>query len=58
VAQRAFEVHAGDTLATLGARIHEAEHALYADAVRRYLTEPWVMRDRRLVFGSKETAHG
>ncbi len=57
VAQRAVGLRADDTLATFEARIHAAEHALYPEAVRRFLTEPWVMHDHRLVFDSKEAAH-
>ncbi len=50
VAQRAIEVRDDDTLESLAARMHEAEHALYPYAVRRYLTEPWRIEGRRLVF--------
>lgn len=58
VAQQAVEVGDGDTPETLAARIHAAEHALYPAAVRRFLTEPWVIHDRRLVFHASEAAHG
>ncbi len=54
VAQRAVEVLETDTLATLEARLHEAEHALYPEAVRRVLTEPWTLAGRRVVFGAQE----
>ena len=39
VAQEAVRVEDDDTLETLEARIHEAEHRLYPAAVRRYLLE-------------------
>lgn len=51
VAQAAVERHDDDTLETLTARIHAAEHALYPAAVRRFLGQPWEMDGRRLVFG-------
>jgi phosphoribosylglycinamide formyltransferase-1 len=54
VAQRAVEVREGDTLETLESRIHAAEHALYPEAVRRFLCEPWTLAGRRLVFGTQE----
>lgn len=50
LAQAAVEVRADDTLESLEARIHEAEHALYPQAVRRFLTEPWKRDGRRIVF--------
>lgn len=53
VAQAAIEVREGDTLEALEARMHEAEHALYPSAVRRFLTEPWRREGRRLVFESR-----
>lgn len=51
VAQVAVERREDDTLETLTARIHAAEHALYPAAVRRFLAEPWELDGRRLVFG-------
>jgi phosphoribosylglycinamide formyltransferase-1 len=36
VAQERVEVRGDDTLESLTARVHEAEHRLYAEAVRRY----------------------
>jgi len=54
VAQRAVEVREDDTLETLEARLHAAEHALYPEAVRRFLCEPWTLAGRRLVFGTQE----
>lgn len=52
VAQAAVAVRDDDTLETLAARVHEAEHALYPEAVRRFLTEPWRIEGRRVVFGA------
>jgi len=54
VAQAAVEVRDGDTLESLAARVHEAEHALFPRAVRRFLTERWRVEGRRLVFGEGE----
>jgi len=50
VVQRAVPVLAGDTAADLAARILEAEHQAYPEALRRLLTEPWRIEGRRLVF--------
>ena len=58
VGQAAIEVHDDDTVATLEARIHAAEYALYPEAVHRFLTTPWSVDGRRLVFASKESARG
>lgn len=58
VAQAALEVGEGESLESLTARLHRAEHALYPAAVRRFLTEPWRLDGRRLVFGAAEAAHG
>lgn len=52
VAQSPVAVREDDTLASLEARIHEAEHALYPEAVRRFVRDPWRLEGRRLVFGS------
>jgi phosphoribosylglycinamide formyltransferase-1 len=52
VAQQAVEIHDDDTLASLEARVHEAEHRLYPHAVRRFLTEPWRREAGRIVFGA------
>ncbi len=51
VVQRAVPVLDGDTPAALSARILEAEHLAYPEALRRLLTEPWEIAGRRLVFG-------
>ena len=50
LAQSAVEVRDGETLETLTARIHTAEHALYPATVRRFLTEPWRRAGRQVVF--------
>ena len=66
VAQSTVEVTDADTLATLEARVHAAEHALFPAAVQRYLTERWRLDGRRVRFGEgpglelpeTEAAHG
>ena len=58
VAQQAVEVRTDDTLESLTARVHAAEHALYPEAVRRFLAEPWLRDGRRVVFEAREVAHG
>lgn len=57
VAQSAVEVLDGETLESLERRIHDAEHRLYPEAVRRFLTEPWTRAGRRLVFGAERAHH-
>ncbi len=52
VAQANVEVRDGDLPADLEARVHAAEHTLYPAAVQRFLSEPWHVDGRRLVFGS------
>jgi phosphoribosylglycinamide formyltransferase-1 len=51
VAQAAVEVRDDESLESLGERVHDAEHRLYPEAVRRFLTEPWRREGSRLVFG-------
>jgi phosphoribosylglycinamide formyltransferase-1 len=58
VAQSAIEVGEGESLESLEARMHAAEHALYPEAVRRFLVEPWLVQGRRLVFHAREASHG
>ena len=60
VAQRAVQILDGDTLESLTHRIHEAEHRLYPEAVRRFLTEPWRREGRRIVFTGRrpQATHG
>jgi phosphoribosylglycinamide formyltransferase-1 len=50
--QRAVPVLDGDTPETLAARILDAEHRAYPEALRRLLTEAWRVEGRRLLFGS------
>ena len=57
VAQTALEVRDDDTLESLTARIHEAEHRLYPEAVRRFLTEPWRREGSHLKFGVAGAKH-
>jgi phosphoribosylglycinamide formyltransferase-1 len=51
VAQSSVPVRDDDTLESLAARIHEAEHALFPAAVARFVSERWRLEGRRLVFG-------
>ena len=51
VAQRAVPVLDGDDEAALAARILAEEHRAYPEALRRLLTEPWRVEERRVVFG-------
>src|SRR5262249_47734917 len=53
VAQSAVPVHDDDTLATLEHRIHDGEHQLYPDAVRRFLGTPWRIEGRRVHFATE-----
>jgi phosphoribosylglycinamide formyltransferase 1 len=50
LAQAAVEVREDDTLESLAARVHEAEHRLYPWAVRRFLELPWRRQGRALRF--------
>jgi len=50
VLQRAVPVLDGDDAAELAARILVEEHRIYAEALRRLLTERWERRGRRVVF--------
>ena len=52
LAQRAVEVADDDTFEKLEARVHAAEHQLYPQTVRRYLTGSPRREGRRLVFGA------
>ncbi|HYO12578.1 MAG TPA: phosphoribosylglycinamide formyltransferase [Thermoanaerobaculia bacterium] len=54
VVQRAVPVLDGDTAGTLAARILEAEHQAYPEALRRLLTEPWRVEGRRLLFEAED----
>jgi phosphoribosylglycinamide formyltransferase-1 len=57
LAQSAIAVRQGETLESLEARVHEAEHRLYPATVRRYLAEPWRREGRHIVFRSLEGTH-
>jgi len=48
--QQAVPVEDHDTLATLEERVHAAEHALYPEAVKRFLTWPFVIEGQRLLW--------
>lgn len=50
LAQAPVPIEEDDTLATLAARVHEVEHELYPQTVRRFLTEPWRREGRRITF--------
>lgn len=51
VLQAAVPVEDGDTAETLAARILTVEHRLYSEALRRLLTRPWRIVDRRVELG-------
>ena len=57
--QSAVEVRDGETIDSLEARIHEAEHRLFPATVRRFLAGPLRREGRRIVFGAGavENAH-
>jgi len=54
LAQASVGVREEDTLETLEARVHAAEHRLYPRTVYRYLTEPWRREGARVVWGEGE----
>lgn len=51
LAQAAVAIKDDDTLETLSARVHAAEHALYPATVRRFLAAPPGFAGRRAVWG-------
>ena len=51
VGQRAVPVRSNDDAASLSARILQAEHHLYTEALRRLLVEEWRIEGRRVLFG-------
>ncbi len=53
--QRAVEVRDDDTLDSLERRLHEAEHALYPEVVRRFLGGAWRRIGRRIAFDATVT---
>ena len=54
VRQAAVPVREGDTPASLAARILEAEHRIYPEAIRAVLDGGWRIEGRRFVAGSPE----
>jgi phosphoribosylglycinamide formyltransferase-1 len=46
--QQAVPVEDHDSEETLAERVHAAEHALYPEAVRRFLVQPYTIEGRRL----------
>jgi phosphoribosylglycinamide formyltransferase-1 len=52
LAQAAVPVLPGDDAARLTARIQEAEHRLYPQTVHRFLTEPFTVAGRRVIWGA------
>ena len=56
LAQRAVDVAEGDALDALEARIHAAEHMLYPEAVRTFLTRPYTLDGRRVHWLAAEGA--
>jgi phosphoribosylglycinamide formyltransferase-1 len=56
VLQSEVSIRDGDTLDTLTRRVHDAEHALYPDAVRRYFGEPHRIEHGRVVFDGAGSA--
>jgi len=48
--QKAVDVREDDTLDTLTARVHEAEHQLYSKLVRDFLTRPFAIEGRRVTW--------
>jgi phosphoribosylglycinamide formyltransferase-1 len=51
VVQRAVAVRSHDTADDLAGRILAQEHQAYPEALRRLLTESWVVEGRKVVFG-------
>ena len=51
VLQRAVEVRQGDDETSLSARILEAEHRLYPEALGMLLSRVWRLEGRRLIVG-------
>jgi len=48
--QAVVEVREDDTLESLTARMHAAEHALYPRTVRAFLTRPFSLKGRRVTW--------
>ena len=58
LAQAAVSVLDDDTLATLTARVHEAEHRLYPETVSRFLTQPFRLEGRRVCWLERGAVKG
>jgi phosphoribosylglycinamide formyltransferase-1 len=58
VVQHAVPVLAGDSAADLAARILEAEHQAYPEALRQLFDRPWRIEGRRLLFANDEGVSG
>ncbi len=58
VGQRAVPVHSHDDASSLASRILVQEHRLYAESLRRLLTEPWRVDGRRVLFGAPSGTEG
>lgn len=58
LAQSTVEVGDDDTLESLEARIHLAEHALYPATLRRFVAESWRIEAGRVVWGAGLAAGG
>jgi phosphoribosylglycinamide formyltransferase-1 len=56
LAQVPVEVGEGESLESLTARMHVAEHALYPATLRRFLSEIWHREGRRVIFGERSAA--
>ena len=56
LAQSPVEIRDGESLDSLTARVHAAEHALFPATVRRFLAEPWRREGRLVIFGSGSAA--
>jgi phosphoribosylglycinamide formyltransferase-1 len=56
LAQRAVDVRDDDPLDALEARVHAAEHALYPETVRAFLTRPFAIDGRRVRWLAPEGA--
>jgi phosphoribosylglycinamide formyltransferase-1 len=54
VEQQALEVSDAASAKELAERLLPIEHELYATALRRLLTETWIVEGRRVVFSKKE----
>ena len=56
LAQRPVAIADGEPLETVESRVHEAEHALYPETVRAFLTRPFVLEGRRVLWLAPEAS--